>query len=52
LLEGNYWSDYSGADDGSGSGKHATSGDNIGDTEIPHPGTNYDNYPLMQALVR
>lgn len=35
LLEGNYWSDYTGVDDGSGTGKHAIAGDGIGDTMIP-----------------
>jgi parallel beta-helix repeat protein len=48
LLEGNYWSDYTGVDDGSGTGKHAIAGDGIGDTDIPHPGANYDNYPFMK----
>jgi len=47
LLEGNYWSDYTGVDDGSGTGKHAIAGDGIGDTDIPHPGANYDFYPFM-----
>ena len=47
LLEGNYWSDYAGADDGSGDGEHAIAGDGIGDTLIPHPYTDYDFYPLM-----
>ncbi len=47
LLEGNYWSDYKGADDGSGIGKHAIAGDGIGDTEIPHPDVGYDMYPFM-----
>ncbi|MFW9893273.1 MAG: NosD domain-containing protein, partial [Candidatus Thorarchaeota archaeon] len=37
LLEGNYWSDYTGVDDGSGTEKHAIAGDLIGDTEIPWP---------------
>jgi len=46
LLEGNYWDDYFGWDDGSGTGKHAIAGDRIGDTEIPHPATNYDFYPF------
>ena len=49
LLEGNYWSDYTGIDDGSGTGKHAVAGDGIGDTKIPHPAENYDNYPFMQV---
>jgi parallel beta-helix repeat protein len=47
LLEGNYWSNYTGLDDGSGSGKHNISGDGIGDTKIPHPTTDFDFYPLM-----
>ncbi len=51
LLEGNYWSDYTGDDDGSGTGKHAIASDNIGDTLIPHPSDacsgNSDEYPLM-----
>ena len=48
LLEGNYWSDYTGLDDGSGTGKHAIAGDGIGDTLIPHPGTDYDFYPFVK----
>lgn len=47
LLEGNYWSNYTGVDDGSGIGKHAIAGDNIGDTELPHPTTDYDYYPFI-----
>jgi parallel beta-helix repeat protein len=47
LLEGNYWSDYTGVDDGSGTGKHNISGDGIGDTLIPHSDAGYDNYPCM-----
>ncbi|KAF5413826.1 MAG: Cell surface glycoprotein [Candidatus Methanophagaceae archaeon] len=47
LLEGNYWSDYSGLDDGTGTGKHAIAGDGIGDTNIPHPAEDYDFYPFM-----
>jgi len=46
LLEGNYWSDYLGLDDGSGTEKHAIAGDRIGDTLIPHPSADYDNYPF------
>jgi len=49
LLEGNYWSDYTGVDDGSGTGKHAIAGDGIGDTNIPHPGANYDHYPFVNV---
>jgi parallel beta-helix repeat protein len=43
LEEGNYWSDYKGADDGSGTYKHAIRGDGIGD--IPH--LDYDYFPYM-----
>ena len=47
LLEGNYWSDYPGVDDGSGTGKHAVAGDGIGDTSIPWPWSGYDSYPFV-----
>lgn len=47
LLEGNYWSDYEGVDDGSGSDKHAIRGDGIGDMKTPHPEFGYDDYPYM-----
>jgi len=50
LLEGNYWSDYCGLDDGSGTGKHSIAGDGIGDAHIPHPTTYYDFYPLMNLI--
>ena len=40
---GNYWSDYTGVDDGSGG---RTAGDGVGDTKIPH--LDMDNYPLMK----
>jgi len=43
--EGNYWSDYTGLDDGS-DGRVA--GDGIGDTDLPHQGVDY--YPLMGQL--
>ena len=48
LLEGNYWSDYPGADDGSGTDKHTIAGDGIGDTAIPWPRTDFDAYPFVQ----
>ena len=51
LLEGNYWSDYPGVDDGSGTGKHAIAGDLIGDTDIPWPEPYMDNYPLMLTWI-
>jgi len=47
LLEGNYWSGYTGVDNGSGTGKHNIIGDGIGDTDIPHPDMNYDYYPFV-----
>lgn len=51
LLEGNYWSNYPGVDDGSGTGKHAIAGDLIGDTDIPWPEPYMDNYPLMLTWI-
>ncbi|UCE73264.1 MAG: right-handed parallel beta-helix repeat-containing protein [Methanomassiliicoccales archaeon] len=48
LLEGNYWDDYMGLDDGSGSGKHAIANDGIGDTLIPHPQPGFDFYPFYK----
>jgi parallel beta-helix repeat protein len=52
--EGNFWSDYTGVDDGSGG---RTAYDGVGDTEIPHPfidqGYGYfqlDNYPLVNPV--
>ncbi len=43
---GNFWSDYRGSDDGSGTGKHAIAGDWIGDTMIPHPSAGFDDAPF------
>jgi len=40
--KGNYWSDYTGLDDGSGG---RVAGDGVGDTDLPH--WNVDYYPLM-----
>jgi parallel beta-helix repeat protein len=51
LLEGNYWSDYIGVDDGSGTGKHAIAGDGIGDTDVPHPTADFDFYPFMNESL-
>ncbi|MFX0022090.1 MAG: NosD domain-containing protein [Candidatus Hermodarchaeota archaeon] len=48
LLEGNFWSDYPGVDDGSGIGKHAIDGDDIGDTDIPWPSPGFDEYPFIE----
>jgi len=47
LLEGNYWSDYAGVDDGNGTGKHGIAGDGIGDTDVPHPAADFDLYPFI-----
>lgn len=47
-AEGNYWSDYTGVDDGS---DNRTVGDGIGDTLLPHlggPGVE-DYYPLIES---
>jgi parallel beta-helix repeat protein len=44
VQEGNYWSDYAGLDNGAGGRK---AGDGIGDTNIPHLGS--DNYPYLYA---
>lgn len=55
LLEGNYWADYGGVDDGSGTGKHAIAGDGIGDTDLSWPHGVFpemeiygDYYPFMR----
>lgn len=45
--EGNFWSNYPGVDNGSGTGKHAIAGDGIGDTIIPFPFPNGDNFPFI-----
>jgi parallel beta-helix repeat protein len=47
-CKGNYWSDYTGKDDGTGLGRFnepRRAGDKIGDTLIPHQGVDW--YPLM-----
>lgn len=47
-ARGNYWSDYTGVDDGSGIGRWGElrfKGDGVGDTLIPH--LEVDWYPLM-----
>jgi len=48
-VEGNYWSDYKGADNGSldpRTGNPRVAGDGVGDTELPHWGIDYN--PLME----
>jgi len=47
-AQGNYWSDYTGVDDGTGLGRWGETrwaGDGVGDTLIPHLGVDW--YPLM-----
>ena len=48
---GNYWSDYDGTDDYSGSGQNRTGSDGIGDTPYKINGAagSRDHYPLMKA---
>ena len=45
-FEGNYWSDYTGVDDGS---NDRIPGDLIGDTNLPHPGIDFDDFPFVRA---
>jgi parallel beta-helix repeat protein len=44
---GNYWSDYSGADQKCGTGQNMTGSDGIGDTPYIIDANNTDRYPLM-----
>jgi parallel beta-helix repeat protein len=44
---GNYWSDYTGVDQKSGSGQNLTGSDGIGDTPYTIDSSNVDHYPLM-----
>jgi len=59
-TEGNYWSDYTGVDDGSGVGRWGeprVASDGIGDTKVPHSqvsGVSWfglDWYPLMYPWI-
>jgi len=43
--KGNYWSDYTGLDDGTPIQAHNCQGDGVGDTDTSHLGV--DKYPLM-----
>ncbi|UCE37524.1 MAG: right-handed parallel beta-helix repeat-containing protein [Thermoplasmata archaeon] len=45
---GNYWSDYTGADDFSGPGQNEEGGDGIGDSPYIIDSDTQDNYPLME----
>jgi hypothetical protein len=52
MREGNYYSDYTGEDDGSGEGLYGEpreEGDGIGDTQTPH--LNKDWYPMMSSCA-
>lgn len=52
-AEGNWWSDYTGEDDGKGVGRfgeNRTAKDGIGDTKTPHLGLDW--YPLMPYYSR
>ena len=51
LLQGNHWSDYTGVDDGSGTGRHAIPGDGIGDTNTPHPAPDFDAFPFVDPIT-
>jgi len=44
--KGNYWSDYTGQDDGS---NNRTAGDGVGDTLLPHNGVDW--YPIMNPWI-
>jgi len=46
---GNYWSDYTGIDQKSGSYQNETGSDGIGDTPYVIDEDNQDNYPLMKS---
>ena len=47
--KGNYWSDYTGLDDGTPTQTHNCPGDGVGDTNTPHLGV--DKYPLMEPWI-
>jgi parallel beta-helix repeat protein len=49
---GNYWSDYSSADNYSGSYQNETGSDGIGDVALEIDQYNRDNYPLMSPWPR
>jgi parallel beta-helix repeat protein len=48
---GNYWSDYTGVDQKSGSYQNVTGSDGIGDTPYIVDPDNVDHYPLVHAQV-
>jgi parallel beta-helix repeat protein len=43
--EGNYWSDYTGLDNGNNG---RMKGDGIGDTKLPHPAPGMDSFPFIE----
>jgi parallel beta-helix repeat protein len=47
---GNYWSNYTGVDDKSGSNQNVAGSDSIGDTQYTIAANNTDRYPLMQPF--
>jgi parallel beta-helix repeat protein len=47
---GNYWSDYTGVDDKSGSNQDVFGSDGIGDTNYTIAVNNIDRYPLLQPF--
>jgi nitrous oxidase accessory protein len=49
---GNYWSNYTGADDKSGLNQNVTGSDGIRDTPIVIAQNNIDNYPLIQPWTQ
>ena len=50
LTGGNYWSDYTGADDKSGINQDVFGSDGIGDTNYTIAVNNIDRYPLLQPF--
>jgi parallel beta-helix repeat protein len=49
-LEGNFWSNYGGFDNGAGNGKHAIAGDSVGDTGLTGTWSEkFDYYPILGA---
>jgi len=47
--KGNYWSDYTGLDNGISTQPHKCPGDGVGDTNLPHQGVDF--YPLMNPWI-
>ncbi len=49
---GNYWDNYTGVDQKSGSNQNETGSDGIGDTPVVIAQNNIDNYPLMEPWTK